>query len=182
MLARLDEQIATASTNDRNRRLLVLRLLRALELQRRSDLPGALAQIGQALQFAAQEGFMRLILDEGPAAGLLIQRFKLQYENYQTRSPLLSDYVQRLLYAFGPLPTDIERSADMSSGILEPLTRKELRVLELLVEGYSNGAMAEKLHVSDSTVRTHLRNINMKLDASNRTQAVAIARKFGLVG
>ena len=182
VLARLDEQIATASTNDRNRRLLVLRLLRALELQRRSDLPGALAQIGQALQFAAQEGFMRLILDEGPAAGLLIQRFKLQYENYQTRSPLLSDYVQRLLYAFGPLPTDIERSADMSSGILEPLTRKELRVLELLVEGYSNGAMAEKLHVSDSTVRTHLRNINMKLDASNRTQAVAIARKFGLVG
>jgi LuxR family maltose regulon positive regulatory protein len=63
----------------------------------------------------------------------------------------------------------------------EPLTRKEIRVLQLLAEGYSNSAMAEKLFVSDSTVRTHLRNINMKLDAKSRTQAVAIARKLGVI-
>jgi LuxR family maltose regulon positive regulatory protein len=53
--------------------------------------------------------------------------------------------------------------------------------LQLLVEGYSNSAIAEKLYVSDSTVRTHLRNINMKLGAHSRTQAVAIARKLGLI-
>ena len=63
----------------------------------------------------------------------------------------------------------------------EPLTRKEIRVLQLLAEGYSNNAMAEKLFVSDSTVRTHLRNINMKLDAKSRTQAVAIARRLGVI-
>ena len=63
----------------------------------------------------------------------------------------------------------------------KPLTRKEIRVLELLVQGHSNNAMAEKLFVSDSTVRTHLRNINMKLGAHSRTQAVAIARRLGLV-
>lgn len=54
-------------------------------------------------------------------------------------------------------------------------------MLQLLAEGYSNSAMAEKLFVSDSTVRTHLRNINMKLDAKSRTQAVAIARKLGVI-
>jgi LuxR family maltose regulon positive regulatory protein len=56
-----------------------------------------------------------------------------------------------------------------------------MRVLKLLAEGYSNSAIAEKLFVSDSTVRTHLRNINMKLSASNRTQAVSLARKYGLI-
>jgi LuxR family maltose regulon positive regulatory protein len=70
----------------------------------------------------------------------------------------------------GPAPADTEA-----------LTRKELRVLQLLAEGYSNSAMAEKLFVSDSTVRTHLRNINMKLGARSRTQAVAIARRLGLM-
>jgi len=54
-------------------------------------------------------------------------------------------------------------------------------VLQLLAEGYSNSAMAEKLFVSDSTVRTHLRNINMKLGALSRTQAVALARRQGVI-
>jgi LuxR family maltose regulon positive regulatory protein len=64
---------------------------------------------------------------------------------------------------------------------VEPLTQKEMQVLKLLAEGYSNSAMSEKLFVSDSTVRTHLRNINMKLVAQNRTQAVSLARRYGLI-
>ncbi|MNY75343.1 Transcriptional regulatory protein DegU [compost metagenome] len=50
-----------------------------------------------------------------------------------------------------------------------------------MAEGYSNSAIAEKLFVVDSTVRTHLRNINVKLGAKSRMQAVAIARKQGVV-
>ena len=64
----------------------------------------------------------------------------------------------------------------------EPLTRKEIRVLQLLAEGHSNGVLAERLSVSDSTVRTHLRNINLKLHARSRTQAVALARRLGVIG
>ena len=76
---------------------------------------------------------------------------------------------------------DAPAAAAPSAPLDEPLTRKEIRVLQLLAEGYSNSAMAEKLFVSDSTVRTHLRNINMKLNARSRTQAVAIARRLGVV-
>ena len=54
-------------------------------------------------------------------------------------------------------------------------------MLQLLAEGYSNSAMAQKLFVSDSTVRTHLRNINLKLGARSRTQAVAIARRLRVI-
>lgn len=64
---------------------------------------------------------------------------------------------------------------------IEPLTRKEVSILQLVAEGYSNSAMAEKLFVSDSTVRTHLRNINTKLGANSRIQAVALARRSSLI-
>jgi LuxR family maltose regulon positive regulatory protein len=90
-----------------------------------------------------------------------------------------------LLAAFGvaggpgiPVPPVQPTSEDIP---LEALTKAELRVLHLLAEGHSNTAMAKKLFVSDSTVRTHLRSINAKLSASNRTQAVAIARRTGMV-
>lgn len=124
---------------------------------------------------------MRIVLDEGPAIGALVKRFQTLHDSGQVRDPLMGDYLQRLLQAFGPLPSDTEAAGEQPNGTLESFTRKELRVLELLVEGYSNSAMAEKLYVSDSTVRTHLRSINMKLGAHSRTQAVAIARRLGLV-
>lgn len=88
---------------------------------------------------------------------------------------------KRLIRGFGPLPDHAEPVTSLEAHLLDPLTRKETRVLTLLAEGYSNSAMAEKLFISDSTVRTHLRNINAKLGANSRTQAVAIARKLGLV-
>jgi len=69
-----------------------------------------------------------------------------------------------------------------------PVTRAHLRrvmakinVLQLAAEGYSNPALADKLCLSDSTVRTHLRNINSKLSTRNRTQAVAVARRLGQI-
>jgi LuxR family maltose regulon positive regulatory protein len=125
---------------------------------------------------------MRQILDEGPALGALVLRYQAQHNSSAVRDPLMGDHLQRLVQAFGPLPVDVDKLPSPTQGPLEPLTRKEIRVLQLLVEGYSNSAMAEKLFVSDSTVRTHLRNINMKLDAHSRTQAVAIARRLGLIG
>ena len=137
---------------------------------------------------------MRLILDEGERLGTLIHRFdaSLRDGTRRPRDPILSNYVQGLIAVLGP-PASPAAEADanaeaapapapgIAEGLLEPLTRKEIRVLQLLAEGYSNNAMADKLFVSDSTVRTHLRNINMKLNAHSRTQAVAIARKLAVI-
>ena len=53
--------------------------------------------------------------------------------------------------------------------------------MRLLAEGHSNKVLAEKLFVSESTVRTHLRNINYKLSVSTRTQAVTAARRLGIL-
>ncbi|KQP13308.1 LuxR C-terminal-related transcriptional regulator [Pseudorhodoferax sp. Leaf267] len=181
-LAVLDAELHAATAAARERRALKLRVLRALALQRAGDLTAAVAEIGAVLQTASQEGFMRLILDEGAGVGRLLQRYAAAAQEAPAGrgDPILAEYLQRLLHAAGPLAAP-EADAPATGGTEEPLTRKEIRVLQLLAEGYSNSAMAEKLFVSDSTVRTHLRNINMKLDAKSRTQAVAIARKLGVI-
>jgi LuxR family maltose regulon positive regulatory protein len=180
-LASLDAEIHAATAAGRRRRLLVLQLLRTLALHRSGDTPAAMAQIAPAMQFASQEGFLRLVLDEGPALGLLVQRYRGVHEASAQRDPIVGDHLQRLLAAFGPLPVEGEPSSEPAAGLLEPLTKKEVGVLKLIGEGYSNTALAEKLFISESTVRTHLRNINAKLGAHSRTQAVAIARRLGIV-
>ncbi|TAF09675.1 MAG: DNA-binding response regulator [Nostocales cyanobacterium] len=63
-----------------------------------------------------------------------------------------------------------------------PLTQRELEILELIVDGCSNGQIAEKLYITVGTVKTHVRNILNKLCADDRTQAAVRALRSGLVG
>ena len=54
-------------------------------------------------------------------------------------------------------------------------------MLRCIVEGLPNKRIAARLHISEPTVKFHLRNINAKLGARNRTHAVFIARQAGMV-
>ncbi|EKQ66747.1 response regulator containing a CheY-like receiver domain and an HTH DNA-binding domain [Leptolyngbyaceae cyanobacterium JSC-12] len=62
-----------------------------------------------------------------------------------------------------------------------PLTERELEILQLIVDGCSNAAIAEKLFISVGTVKTHVRNILNKLCADDRTQAAVLALRSGLI-
>jgi DNA-binding NarL/FixJ family response regulator len=63
-----------------------------------------------------------------------------------------------------------------------PLTDRERQVLQLVAEGASNLQIARKLHLAEGTVKNHISLIMDKLGASNRTQAVTIARQRRLIG
>jgi DNA-binding NarL/FixJ family response regulator len=63
----------------------------------------------------------------------------------------------------------------------EPLTQREIEVLQLVVEGKSNQEIAQSLVISESTVKNHLRNILGKLHLRNRIQAAVYAVRQGLV-
>jgi len=65
--------------------------------------------------------------------------------------------------------------------ILEPLTAREIQVLELLAEGLPNKAIGERLRISDQTVKFHVASISGKLGAANRTDAVRRAVRRGLI-
>jgi DNA-binding NarL/FixJ family response regulator len=64
---------------------------------------------------------------------------------------------------------------------VEPLTPREVQVLELLAEGMSNKAIAERLGISDQTVKFHVASISGKLGAANRTDAVRRGVRRGLI-
>jgi DNA-binding NarL/FixJ family response regulator len=63
----------------------------------------------------------------------------------------------------------------------EPLTAREIQVLELLAEGLPNKAIAARLRISDQTVKFHVSSIAGKLGAKNRTDAVRLAVRRGLI-
>lgn len=66
-------------------------------------------------------------------------------------------------------------------GFGEPLTPREVQVLELLAEGLPNKAIAARLRISDQTVKFHVSSISGKLGARNRTDAVRRAVRRGLI-
>ena len=61
------------------------------------------------------------------------------------------------------------------------ITPRELEILELIASGMSNREIAEKLFVSENTVKTHSSRLLDKLSAKRRTQAVQLAKEFGLI-
>jgi two-component system, NarL family, response regulator LiaR len=64
---------------------------------------------------------------------------------------------------------------------IEPLTTRELEVLQLLAEGQTNRQIADRLVITERTVKFHVSSILAKLGAGNRTEAVAIANQRGLI-
>jgi DNA-binding NarL/FixJ family response regulator len=63
----------------------------------------------------------------------------------------------------------------------EPLTGRELNVLELLARGKSNKEIGVSLYISETTVKSHLRSIFRKLNVLSRTEAISVAGRRGLI-
>jgi NarL family two-component system response regulator LiaR len=77
--------------------------------------------------------------------------------------------------AGGPFIPDERKREDLH------ITRRELEILELIARGLSNREIAEKLFVSENTVKTHSSRVFDKLGARRRTQAVQLGKEFGLL-
>jgi ATP/maltotriose-dependent transcriptional regulator MalT len=97
---------------------------------------------------------------------------------------VLLAYLDRLARAFQPAGAahGTRTSHEPVSGLgVEPLSDRELQVLRLLAAGKSNQQIADELVVVVDTVKKHVSHILDKLEAANRTQAVARARAMGLL-
>jgi DNA-binding NarL/FixJ family response regulator len=79
------------------------------------------------------------------------------------------------------LLVSLRESAEEAGSTLEPLTAREVDVLELLAEGLSNKGIAARLGISDQTVKFHLAAIYGKLGTHSRTESVREAVRRGLV-
>ncbi|HTO44944.1 MAG TPA: response regulator transcription factor [Burkholderiales bacterium] len=63
----------------------------------------------------------------------------------------------------------------------EPLTEREEQILQLLAEGRSNRAIGQALFITESTVKSHMKSLFIKLDVTSRAEAIALAARRGLV-
>ena len=162
--------------------------LQALALQGQGKTTEALAMVQRTLSQAEPEGYARVFLDEGaPMAELL---------GLAARNGIAVDYVRELLGAF-----DRERSRSQVTGfrleagvtvdlkpetlqpetLLEPLSEREIEVLQLIADGLSNREIAERLTIAVGTAKRHVSNIYAKLDVHSRVQAVARAQELRLL-
>jgi LuxR family maltose regulon positive regulatory protein len=94
-------------------------------------------------------------------------------------------YIDQLLRAFAAGEPGNEKVKGIKpssvSTLVEPLSDRELEVLQCIAEGLSNREVAQKLTISLTTVKSHTRNIYGKLGVNSRTQAVAQARARGIL-
>jgi LuxR family maltose regulon positive regulatory protein len=150
--------------------------LQALALKAVGDTRQAMTVLEQSLTLAEPRGFLFAFVNEGPPMARLL---------YEALSREISpEYVQKLLAAF----PDVEPEKNLlrnpivsDSELIEPLSEREIEVLQLIADGISRPEIASRLVISLNTVKTHARNIYGKLGVNNQMQAVGKARGLGLL-
>ncbi len=174
--ALLQQLLKAAEAGGRISNVIEILILQALVMQAEGDTPVAMATLQRALALAEPEGFIRAFVDEGPPMARLL------YE--AMTCGIAPDYARRLLAAFPdaePEPTAPAKSQASQSDLIEPLSDRELEVLQLIAEGLTNPEIARQLYLSLNTIKSHTRNIYGKLGVHNRTQAVARAQALGIL-
>lgn len=175
----LEELLEAAESKERMGHVIEVLMLQALAYEAQGATARALAALERSLALAEPEGYVRTFVDEGaPMAALLP---KLLEERRDGASPW---YVDRLLtQILADAAASEGRSPRRTDGssLLEPLSERELEVLQLIADGLSNREIAQRLFVSVGTVKAHVNHVYGKLLVRSRTQAVARARELQLI-
>jgi LuxR family maltose regulon positive regulatory protein len=176
VLAYLQWRMDEAEARELAGRAIELTVLQALALEAGGDTTRAMDALERALTLAEPEGFIRIFVDEGPPMARLL------YE--ALARGIAPEYTRRLLAAF-PMPEPEQAGPPNKqapeSDLIEPLSERELEVLQLMAEGLTNPEIASRLFLSLHTIKAHARNIYGKLGVHNRTGAVARARALGVL-
>ncbi len=166
---------------DRSYRQMKLHVLEALLQRRMGARSAAHRSLRKALQLGRRGRYVRCLLDEGDGVvELLREAYQAVLQGTESRGGAPDpdrDYLEALLEASG---TDLARQGARSAPC-EPLSEREKEMLVLLVNGRTNREIAERLFVSENTVKFHLKNIYAKLGVSNRIQALDAARSLRLI-
>lgn len=165
-----------AEENHRNGSAIEILILLALAQHSAGDVDAALVSLGRALGLAEPEGYLRVFVDEGPVMAELLASWK-------GRRAGQSAYVEELLSAFTGHESEDASPVHAPTGQqpVDPLTDRELEVLQLVAEGLTNREIGERLYLALDTVKGHNRRIFGKLQASTRTEAVSRAREARLL-
>jgi LuxR family maltose regulon positive regulatory protein len=153
-------------------------VLQALAFHAHGEKDEAAQLLGEALALAERDGFVRIFVDEGlPMAQLLSEA---------GAHGVMPDYIATLLAAFEAEGQGSEEESYLpparhAQPLTEPLSRRELEVLQLIAQGLSNREICERLFLALDTVKGHNRRIFGKLSVQRRTEAVEKARSLSIL-
>jgi LuxR family maltose regulon positive regulatory protein len=174
----LERLLQAAEEGGRMGSVIEILMLQALAHEAQGDSPSALVPLERALTLAEPEGYVRIFVDEGrPMAQLLSEA---------AARGIMPDYTARLLAIF---EAEKQKSKDRSypppalpvQSLVEPLSGRELEVLQLIAQGLSNREISERLFLAMDTVKGHNRRIFAKLMVQRRTEAVAKAKSLDIL-
>ncbi|MDX1524324.1 MAG: LuxR C-terminal-related transcriptional regulator, partial [Anaerolineae bacterium] len=166
----IDRLLSTARAADWINSVIELLILKAIACDQAGQPAEAVDGLQSALIMAEPEGYIRTFVDEG---GPLVKLLRLV-----DSSRVSTAYLGQIQAAF--MPAVNERTVTAQS-LIEPLTKRELEVLNLMAEGLSNQEIADQLILALGTVAKYSNNIFTKMNVRNRTQAISEAKRLGLI-
>jgi LuxR family maltose regulon positive regulatory protein len=181
-LQRLEPLLERASKAQHWGLVIEMYLLQALAYQMCHQGAQALTVLTEVVRLAEPEGYIRSFVDEGAPMAALLSRLRKQQ-----RKAGPTPYLDKLLAAF-PQQSKVQERQPKRAGehpklqpLLDPLSERELEILQLIARGTSNQEIAQELVIAYDTVKRHVSHIFAKLGVNNRVQAVRQARALGLL-
>ncbi len=184
---RFDDAIAILTGLQRDlenvgNRLLALRVqvLTAAVMFGTKQAPEALEAFGRIVAVSAKAGIYHTIVDEGAVIGPLLLAYQ-ETAAQASGSGELASYVSKVVAAWRPrYGSDAQQQPPTSSSTAGPLSPREGDILKLIAGGLSNKEIARDLAIAPETVKSHIKNIFIKLNVERRVQAVSRAQMLGL--
>lgn len=174
-----------AQQNHNVRRQIEVLAAQALALDIHGDAPAARMALKQAIELARPGGFIRVFLDLGPRIQKILATLVLPNTYTEFVRHIQEAFLQKPSPPVPVQPTNGKSHAHTTASptspqLIEPLTQREIEVLNLLREPVSPKEIALKLNISYSTVKRHTINLYGKLGVSSRWDAVAQAEALGI--
>ncbi|MGB5690140.1 MAG: LuxR C-terminal-related transcriptional regulator [Woeseiaceae bacterium] len=173
------------SARDKHQYLILNPVLafKAVCQHQRGEISSALAALGEAVSLARPSHGLRYFLDVGPRIVPLLEQLAVPDDDVAFIHEVLVTFELETAATIATTPDDPEArivaAKTLPAGC--DLTNREIEVVEKLSQRLRNKEIASQLHVSDETVKYHLRNIYSKLGANSRREAVARAIKSGVL-
>jgi LuxR family maltose regulon positive regulatory protein len=173
----LERLLQAAEAGGRMGSVIEILALLTLAHAAQGNLPPALVSLERALALAEPEGYVRLFVDEGEPMAELLTRMNASRESGTLR---MKKYIHKLLAAFDN-KNDFHPSSLSLQPLVEALSQRELKVLQLIAQGLSNREIGERLFLALSTVKGYNQKIFDKLQVQSRTEAIVRAHELGLL-
>ena len=168
-LKKLEAFQAGTDTASWNQEQLKAMLLQAIAIFEQGEKDRAVRLMDKVLTMTEPEGFVRIFVDQGIPMCRLLSETAVR--------GIMPRYINRLITAFKAEKQENEEI----QGLIDPLSQREIEVLELIAQGFSNHEIGEKLFLALDTVKGHNRRIFSKLEVKNRTMAIAKARSLTIL-